>query len=502
LPVREQIIVWESRVEALRRIGDTTGARVAALEALHLADSIDDPGLKAHAQVRLAWILFEARDFEGAIGEARRAGELASVAGEAETTVEALDIVYEAFLRAGQYEMVIAAARTARAYADQVGLSQLEAPAASSAESEALFELGRITESAHTIDAALLDPPANRAIRSQLHLLAAQVSIVSGSYDDAAKHLEAARTPEATIEEEAGRGWLATVRAELARAEGRFEDVRAIVDATASRIVGSSLFSGRAEWIWRLVEVGLDAEAARSEAARAAGDGQTTEEVRTVARTLLGYVRDVQRQGDEAGVPGTGLGSHDEALIEGHLARIERRDDPSVWAAAADAFPPRSPRGLGARYRQAEAMLAARASREEIRGVMADAHRAAVEIGARPLAGRFEELARRARIDLRPMSPASPAKDGEAVAVSEVPPPGTAALRGRGLSDREIEVLTLVSAGFSNQEIGARLFITDKTASVHVSHILRKLDAASRTEAATMGVRLGLPEVYRDERLG
>jgi DNA-binding NarL/FixJ family response regulator len=147
-------------------------------------------------------------------------------------------------------------------------------------------------------------------------------------------------------------------------------------------------------------------------------------------------------------------------------------------------------------------MLAARASREEIRGVMADAHRAAVEIGARPLAGRFEELARRARIDLRPMSPASPAKGEEAVAVSEVPPPGTAVLRGRGLSDREIEVLTLVSAGFSNQEIGARLFITDKTASVHVSHILRKLDAASRTEAATMGVRLGLPEIHRDERFG
>jgi DNA-binding NarL/FixJ family response regulator len=84
----------------------------------------------------------------------------------------------------------------------------------------------------------------------------------------------------------------------------------------------------------------------------------------------------------------------------------------------------------------------------------------------------------------------------------EAPAPGTAALRGRGLSDREIEVLTLVSAGFSNQAIGDRLFITDKTASVHVSHILAKLGASSRTEAATIGVRLGLPDVERDDGAG
>jgi DNA-binding NarL/FixJ family response regulator len=39
--------------------------------------------------------------------------------------------------------------------------------------------------------------------------------------------------------------------------------------------------------------------------------------------------------------------------------------------------------------------------------------------------------------------------------------------------------------------------MTDKTASVHISHILAKLDAGSRTGAATIGVRLGLPDVER-----
>ena len=59
-------------------------------------------------------------------------------------------------------------------------------------------------------------------------------------------------------------------------------------------------------------------------------------------------------------------------------------------------------------------------------------------------------------------------------------------------------MLTLVAAGYSNAEIAERLFISSKTASVHVSHILDKLGVSTRTEAATIGVRLGLPEVDTD----
>ncbi len=186
-----------------------------------------------------------------------------------------------------------------------------------------------------------------------------------------------------------------------------------------------------------------------------------------------------------------------EALIAGHLARIYGRDEPSIWAEAAGHFPDRSVEALNARYRQAEAMLATRVGRDQVRDVMVPAYGAAVQIGARPLAGRFEALARRARIDLRP-----PADEGDVATADEVSKelpaaersPGHEALRNRGLSDREIEVLTLVASGLSNQQIAERLFISAKTASVHVSHILGKLNVATRTEAATIGVRLGLPE--------
>lgn len=69
-------------------------------------------------------------------------------------------------------------------------------------------------------------------------------------------------------------------------------------------------------------------------------------------------------------------------------------------------------------------------------------------------------------------------------------------------TDRPIEVLTLVAAGYSNGQIATSLFVSDETASVHVSHILDKLGVASRTEAATIGVRLGLPDLERDDRSG
>jgi DNA-binding NarL/FixJ family response regulator len=62
------------------------------------------------------------------------------------------------------------------------------------------------------------------------------------------------------------------------------------------------------------------------------------------------------------------------------------------------------------------------------------------------------------------------------------------------LTSREVEVLTLVAQGRSNGEIGRALYISTKTASVHVSNILAKLGARSRTEAATIALRDDLLE--------
>jgi len=99
---------------------------------------------------------------------------------------------------------------------------------------------------------------------------------------------------------------------------------------------------------------------------------------------------------------------------------------------------------------------------------------AADGLAAVPLREQIGSLARRARISL------------------PVRPTGGPAQGNFGLTAREIEVLRLVSEGRSNRDIAAELFISAKTASVHVSNILAKLHAASRTEAAAIAHREGL----------
>jgi DNA-binding NarL/FixJ family response regulator len=62
------------------------------------------------------------------------------------------------------------------------------------------------------------------------------------------------------------------------------------------------------------------------------------------------------------------------------------------------------------------------------------------------------------------------------------------------LTTREWEVLSLVASGHTNREIGADLFISEKTASVHITNAMDKLGALSRYDAAAIATRLGLLE--------
>jgi DNA-binding NarL/FixJ family response regulator len=66
------------------------------------------------------------------------------------------------------------------------------------------------------------------------------------------------------------------------------------------------------------------------------------------------------------------------------------------------------------------------------------------------------------------------------------------ALAAEPLTDRERQVLAMLARGLSNRRIGERLEISDNTVKAHVAAILGKLGAATRTEAVTLGVRLGL----------
>ncbi|MET0578101.1 MAG: response regulator transcription factor, partial [Ilumatobacteraceae bacterium] len=97
--------------------------------------------------------------------------------------------------------------------------------------------------------------------------------------------------------------------------------------------------------------------------------------------------------------------------------------------------------------------------------------------GAAPLLARIEAVSRRTRIGV----------DAPAPRVLTA-----ATIDHLGLTPREAEVLSLVAAGRTNREIGELLYISEKTASVHVSNILRKLGVRSRVDAAAVAQRLGV----------
>ena len=70
--------------------------------------------------------------------------------------------------------------------------------------------------------------------------------------------------------------------------------------------------------------------------------------------------------------------------------------------------------------------------------------------------------------------------------------------RAYGLTGRELAVLRLLAAGRTNAQIGAELYISPKTAGVHVSSILRKLGVSGRVQAAALAERAGLLHSQQD----
>ena len=178
-------------------------------------------------------------------------------------------------------------------------------------------------------------------------------------------------------------------------------------------------------------------------------------------------------------------------LAEAEATRLTDDPDPAAWETAADAFrSPRRPYELAwCGYRGAEAMLALRRSRAEVTATLGAAWRGAVDIGAIPLQRAIERLATIARLAL-PTDDIAVATDRDHVtddgeADDQVSDP-------YGLTGREREVLTLLAAGQTNRAIADSLFISESTASVHVSNIIGKLGVSNRVEAAAAAVRAGL----------
>jgi DNA-binding CsgD family transcriptional regulator len=264
---------------------------------------------------------------------------------------------------------------------------------------------------------------------------------------------------------------------ETASWDGRLPDARA---ATADGLQTLAT----CEEPYRIIELcraGLAVEAAVAEQARARHADADEQVARDLAAGLIDRARAATTAPNVVPTPAV---EANLLTAEAEWSRAIGPSDPERWAESAQAWEALSypwPAGY-ARWREAEALLAKGAPRPVAGAALAKARTLASGLGARLLTAEIDALGRRARIELT-LPPGREGPDGSA----HEPATGIDEL---GLTPREREVLALVADGRTNRQIAEALFISDKTASVHVSNILAKLGVANRGEAAAVAHRI------------
>ena len=350
-----------------------------------------------------------------------------------------------------------------------------------------LFRSGRWSHADPVIETARADRPTGEAA---IEVALAHCRLAVGRGQFAAAHADLERVDHSWTQAVAPRyqAPLLTLAAGLALWEGRTGDAREAVVRALDTVAGSDDAWLVAALLWH----GIRAEGDDAVRARALGDRVGAKATADAAAALLDQARALQEGSAPAVRPV--VGAYD-ALCRAEERRAAGADDPEIWAEAAGrwaALDQPYPSAY-ARYREAEAVLAKTARSARAAEALRVAHSAAVRLGAHPLQQAIEALAGRARLVLARSGDESSADGpGHSSAAAPVEARGTPSPLD-ALTARELDVVALMADGRTNREIAAALFISEKTASVHVSHILAKLGVRSRVQAVAVAHQVGIP---------
>ena len=348
-----------------------------------------------------------------------------------------------------------------------------------------LFRSGRWGDADPVIEAALADRPTGEAA---IELVLARCRLAVGRGQFAAAHADLERVDRSWTQAVAPRyqAPLLTLAAGLALWEGRVGDAREAVVRALELVAGSDDAWLVAALLWH----GIRAEGDDAVRASTFGDRVDAKAAADAAAGLLERARALQEGAAPAVRP---VVAAYNALCRAEERRAAGADDAGVWAEAAErwaALDQPYPSAY-ARYREAVAYLRSQSRSARAAHALRAAHAAAVHLGADPLRQEIEVLASRARLVLtRPEEFSDDGRGDSAVSdeqAKEAPSPLDA------LTARELDVLALMAEGRTNREIAAALYISEKTASVHVSHILAKLGVRSRVQAVAVAHQVGVP---------
>jgi DNA-binding CsgD family transcriptional regulator len=350
------------------------------------------------------------------------------------------------------------------AEAARLGLARVHGPVILGGALLSRYLLGQWDEVEQLCGDALDTAPAGMS-SVPLRLARARVALARGRLDGAADDLVGLRAILDGTDDLQYGAHLAALRAGLAAAQASHAEARAILRGGLARTADHDDMALHLELA--ASAVGIEADA--FDTARLTGRRIDPVAARAAAARIVSAADAMTARIVAAGGRRSAVLALLGAVAQAHLSRIPGPGSPELWARIAD-DDLADPYLIGtARYQQAAALLASRGSRLQAATALRAAGTIASSLRAAPLRAEIKALARAARIDL-----------AESAVLPEPEPDHT----GAGLTPREREVLGLLGNGLSNAQIARNLYISEKTASVHVSNILRKLGVTSRVQAA------------------
>ncbi|MFJ1554551.1 helix-turn-helix transcriptional regulator [Streptomyces mirabilis] len=464
--------VWAAatHVMAARYMGHDEDAERVARQALRTAEELRLADAQADLIISLVGLEDHNRRAAEGRERLRQARDLARRAGNVSVEMRALFNLAIGAYESGALDECLTWLAEGLERANRSGLvSSPYALELRYLQSLILYTLGRWDECARAaaVDAERLPPAGGFAVGPALYVALARGE--EGAAERARALLDGPFD------------WMATLVAGIvltddAALRGDPEGAVASVRATLASLSDGS-GNGRPDIGVRLAALALSAVADAAVELRLTGDGAGARRWADLATELVEVARSTAAKGEDGSRQGP-EGLAWLARAEAEWLRAHSGPEVPAWERAVAAFDYGDPYELArCERRLAEALLVADRRQEAAERARA-ARDTAVRLGAVPLREELDTLIRRGRLADSP----------------------SAADRVPALTARESDVLRLLARGRTNRQIGEELFITGKTASVHVSNILAKLGASGRTEAVAIAYREGLVEPPRDSR--